>query len=436
MSIELRAAPTPQAAGPGRAQYPIVHVLLLLLLLAGVGVLLVRGERTYSNLSSSISARAAEVRQVASKLKAAGANEQAAMLYADYLNADGILPSDHAAIAFSLGELQLERGRFQAALRWYYEAQMQLERISGNDRASLKEEVNRKVVYTLERMGKSHAAREALKASVALGAGQSSRSHGVADPIVAQVGAKTVYRSDIQRAYDELPDAMKQQSGEGMTGFAKQYVAELLMRRKAEKLGYDRDPEVLRQLNDVMRRLMVSKFVQEEVVAKQELNEADVATYFTANRARYDTPPALKLSVAQVKTEAIADTLMHARGVDFTALVKKHSVLASKEQGGRLPVWITPGQTIVDGLSAIDLTRIFSALKGAVLKAKSAGMWVVVRVDDRREPKPASLQEATMAKRVQRDYLHYKTQMAYMKMVDSELRSPDVKLHLDVLGEE
>lgn len=441
MSFDLRPAPQTRqgdgAQGRGGA-LAWLQLAVLVALLAGVAILLWRSAEPTAGPAAPLSGRAAQVRLVAAKLKAAGADHQAALLYGEYLETPGLAATDRAAIAFSLAETQLEQGQYQAALRWYYVAQIQLKELTaaGQGNASLHEEVNRKVVHALERLGRTHAARQALKASVSLGAGQAIGAGAVADAIVAEVGARTVYRSDVLRAYDELPERVKEQLGHRLPEFAKQYVAEHLLRRKAEKLGYDRDAEVLRQLDGVRRRLMVSKFIQQEVVAQQRVEPADVANYFAANRARYDTPAAIQVRVAVVDDKTLADRLLKAGAATFEAGVAKYSRHPSKAQGGQLPGWFSSRRPVVEGLKPADQRRLLAAAPGALLQAPVAGGWLVALISDRRDAVARTMAEEAVSKRVHDDYLQYKTQAAYMQMVETELRSPDVKLHLDVLEDE
>jgi hypothetical protein len=80
-------------------------------------------------------------------------------------------------------------------------------------------------------------------------------------------------------------------STEARTRFLEQYVADELLWRKAIKLEYDKDPEVLRRHDELLKQLVVSRFAEREVLSQIEVDEADLRNHFEANRPRF-TPPA------------------------------------------------------------------------------------------------------------------------------------------------
>lgn len=247
-----------------------------------------------------------QLRQVASKLKAAGALDEAAELYEDYLQRATDVPAEsRARIAFSLGTTYLDRGRYEQALRWFYEAETLGE---GALSPSLSQEVGRKIVHSLERLGRYQAARAALESQVALPSGENRpsgedgapdsdpvRRDDAADPIAARLGEREIRRSEVEAALDALPPQMAEafNGGEQRADFLRQYVAEQLMYRKAQKLEYDKDPEVRRQVENLMRQLVISRFVEQEVVSRAfgddegSIAEADLETWYRANRERY-----------------------------------------------------------------------------------------------------------------------------------------------------
>jgi tetratricopeptide (TPR) repeat protein len=277
--MELRQPPqTPTLQPPDR----VVRCLLIanLAVVVVIAVLLVQSQTTTSG-DQDVAARQ---RQVASKLKAAGVLDQAAALYEQYLAAADASPEAGAKIAYSIATTYQQRGDYARALRWFYEAE-----ILGP--GNLSDEVSQKIVSCLERLGRHHAAQSALDARVQLDTDEAQRATD--DPVVARIGDEEIHRSDIQRALDDLPPELAASFDEPSKRpeFLKNHVAEELLWRKATKLEYDRDPEVLNAHAAMLRQLAVSKFVEREVVGKIEVDEADLKTYFEANRDRYAEPP-------------------------------------------------------------------------------------------------------------------------------------------------
>ena len=270
--MDLRPPPSTVPRHTGTSLPTALAALQLLLTLALVGFV---WWRTTPRVEAPHGER---LRTVAGKLQAAGALEEAATLYSDYLANNDVPVATRARVAYGLGKLYIDAGQYQHALRWLYDAET-LDPVGDNP------EVGKKIVHVLERLGRTHAAKAALAAHVTLG---EDVKHAADDPVVATIGDTDVYASAIQRALDDLPpDLAKSFAGSQKEAFLRKYVADILTLRKAEKLEYDRDPELLRRIEALRRQLVVGLFVEKEVRAKISLSETDVENYFAANKERY-----------------------------------------------------------------------------------------------------------------------------------------------------
>ncbi len=297
--MELREPPRPT---PQPAVDSTVRRLLLvnLMLLGGLGAWLLLRPAADPRPAS-----AEHRRQVAGKLKAAGVLDEAAELYEQYLLADDAPADSRGRIAYSLGTTYLERGRYEKALRWFYEA----ESLGVGD---LSDELGAKIVHALERLGRYHAAQAALGARVSLEPEPARHPDG--DPVVATIDGTEIRRSELDRALEDLPPELARgfASPQARGEFLKKYVADELLWRKATKLQYDQRPEVRRQHAALLRQLTVGRFVEQEVLGKIEVDEADLRNYFEANRARYTPaekegqpaePPSFEQARAQVERD-------------------------------------------------------------------------------------------------------------------------------------
>jgi tetratricopeptide (TPR) repeat protein len=220
-------------------------------------------------------------REVAGKLKAAGALDEAAALYEQYLGSTSAPVATRASIAYSLGTTYMDRGRYERALRWLYEAEVL-------DSGELSPELGQKIVHSLERMGRYHSAQAALDSRVQFAPQKTERPAD--DPVVARIGESEIHRSDVERALDDLPPDLARSlaAPEAQQEFLRKFVADELLWRKASKLEYPDDPEVRRRHAALLKELVVGKFVEREILAKIEVDEADLRTYFEANRQRYE----------------------------------------------------------------------------------------------------------------------------------------------------
>ncbi len=277
--MELREPPRPPIV-----QRPdnVVRSMLAAILLVLLGLV----AWTVLRPSSAPDSAPERSRELATRLKAAGAIDEAAEHFERYLEDADLAPAERARVAYSLGSTLLEEGDYEGALRWFYEADL-----TGS--GELSEELGRKIVHTLERLGRFHAAQSALESRVRLeDASLDPIQRPVGDPVVARIGDETIHRSDVERALDRLPPELARtvRTPADRQEFARQFVAEELLWRKARKLEYDRDEEVLRRHESALKQLAVSRLVEDEVAAKIQVDEADLRNFFAANAARYQRP--------------------------------------------------------------------------------------------------------------------------------------------------
>ena len=269
--MELRPPPISTPPPPARRG---LYVLLLanLVLVAAVGLAV--WLRTASGPGDDPERR----RAVAAKLQAAGALDEAAEEWAAYLALADEPAEARAAIAYSLGDTLLEAGRYEAALRWFYEA----ETLGAGELAT---ELGERIVHCLERLGRHHAAEAAMGASVAMPAAGGNGE----DPVLARIGSEQIRRSRLEQALDDGPPELRAAWSDPAQRpeLLQRYVAEELVWRRARKLELDDDPQVRRRHAELLKQLVVAEYVRRELVAKIQVDETDLRAWHQANLSRY-----------------------------------------------------------------------------------------------------------------------------------------------------
>lgn len=288
--MELREPPMKKdQPGGGRLAWWLALQVVLVALVAVIAFVALRGRGGETTDTTSL-------REVASKLRAAGALEESARVLDEYLSRTPPEAERYASMAYTLGDTYLDLGEAEKALRWFYAAE-------GADDGTLGEGIARKIVHCLEQLGRFHAAQAALDSRVRMRSDSVDAENGKAelkragdDPVVARLGEDEIHRSEVEGAMDDLPPQAAQslRTPEARRQFLQQYVAEELLWRKAKKLEYDRKPEVKRQLDRIWRQLATSKFVEDEIVAGIKVDESDLKNYFAANRDSFRSPDAAK----------------------------------------------------------------------------------------------------------------------------------------------
>ena len=271
--MELRPPPVSvPPPPPPRGLYVLLGANLALVAAVALGVWL----RPAATPAADDSARR---RQVAAKLQAAGALDEAADEWARYLEGAGRPAEELAGIAYSLGDTLLEAGRYERALRWFYEAE-------SLGAGALADELSQRIVHCLERLGRHHAAEAAMGARVAIAP---ATGNDEADPVVARIGSDEIRRSRLERALDGGPPELRRAWSDAAQReeLLRRYVAEELVWRRALKLELDDDPEVRRRHAELLKQLVVAEFVERELLAKIQADESDLRIWYQANQSRY-----------------------------------------------------------------------------------------------------------------------------------------------------
>ncbi len=318
--IDLRPPPRGPSPPPRAGWLGVVAILNFVALL-GLGVFLVQGG-AHETSADEIERQ----REVASRLLAAGAVDQAADLYGSYLLAADPDPDTRARVAYSLGAAYLDSGRYEDGLRWLYEAEVVG---AGN----LDEEVGRKVVRALERMGKTHAAEAALASRTKLQDPAPTAAHSSDDPVVARIGEQSFYASELDRALEALPPEASRnlEANGGRQAFLQHFVAQELLFRKARKQEVDRDPEVRQLQESIFKQVVVSRFLESEISSKIQVSRTALESYFLAHRDRYQAEGQEEVTLEQAAPAVERDLRMQETQEAYERLVADELAAAEVE---------------------------------------------------------------------------------------------------------
>ena len=132
------------------------------------------------------------------------------------------------------------------------------------------------------------------------------------------------------RAYVNAPDRKRQ--------FVENLVLNDLLFQEGQSAGYDKDPDIDRQVADLRKRLVVQK-VMRKYQAPPEISDQQAQEYYEANRQLYSGMQ-VRASHILVKDEATAKALsteLRAHPEKFAELAKEKSTdTASAQKGGDL----------------------------------------------------------------------------------------------------
>lgn len=163
------------------------------------------------------------------------------------------------------------------------------------------------------------------------------------DPVVIAAGDVSIRQSEFESAVKTLPPEYSQfASGPGKRQFAEDYLRMKMLAAQGMKVGLDKDPEVIRQMN-LMRENLVANAQLSRIEKSITVSDADLQKAYDANKREYETVKARHILIAfkgspvplaagkkerteeeaKAKAEALRKQIVG--GKDFAEVAKKES---------------------------------------------------------------------------------------------------------------
>lgn len=163
------------------------------------------------------------------------------------------------------------------------------------------------------------------------------------DPVVIAAGDVSIRQSEFESAVKTLPPEYSQfASGPGKRQFAEDYLRMKMLAAQGMKVGLDKDPEVIRQMN-LMRENLVANAQLSRIEKSITVSDADLQKAYDANKREYETVKARHILIAfkgspvplaagkkelteeEAKAKAAALRKQIVGGKDFAEVAKKES---------------------------------------------------------------------------------------------------------------
>lgn len=254
------------------------------------------------------------------------------------------------------------------------------------------------------------------------------------NPVLGKVGDFTLREADVERIISYQSPQLQKQLQDNPQQRA-QLVEQLLLKKavadRARKEGFDRKPEVKEQLSYVINDFLAQQYVTKVVTANVEVTDEAMKAYYKEHEKDFQLPEEAKVrhifvavakdatpeakAKAREKIEGVLARLQ--KGEDFAKLAAELSEdSASAAKGGEVGT-ISPGGN-VEAFEKAAFSLKAGEMSGVV--ETPYGLHVI-RVDERRAPRLASLDEA-------REYIR--------KQLRGELEQKKAQEFLERLGKE
>ncbi len=211
------------------------------------------------------------------------------------------------------------------------------------------------------------------------------------DTVVAVVNGSKVTRADVIASAENLPDQYRAQLDLIFPALIERQVDLTLLTDEGRKQNLQDDPEVKAQIaratDDALRNALLRNHIE------KGLTEAAIKARY--DRFAQELPPKSEVRASHILVEneedAKAIIVELEGGADFATLAKSKSKDPSAAQNGGDLGYFTAEQMVPEFSQAA-----FALDKGAIAKApvKSQFGWHVIKVEDKREGQPPTLEEA------------------------------------------
>jgi tetratricopeptide (TPR) repeat protein len=229
-----------------------------------------------SACSGDRSERIERHKRLASELDNNGLHLAAIEEYEKVLDFDGLTDRQRGNINYLIGRLHFEDLKdYTNAAAYYIKAR------EYDPDGSFATEATRNLIASLEKQGKVLDARRQLGQAVDI-----DHRAGDDDVVVARIGGRDIWLSEIDDRIQLLPNEYQTQllNRQAKIQYIHQYVGVELLYNAAVRENYPADPSLQRQKEQMVKRLVVDRFVADKVMTDTQIDSVDVRNFYNANR--------------------------------------------------------------------------------------------------------------------------------------------------------
>ncbi len=328
--------------------------------------------------------------------------------YEEYMRTASLTPPERAKICYNVAKLAVDAGKYDMALPYLYQSEFL------DPNSDLKDEINKKVVLCLDKLGRTVDLRHELRKRTDVKRTAADVKPG--ETVLAECAGEIVTNRDLEMEIEKLPPAARDtfSTPEKKADLLKNIVAERLLLDKARRLELDKTPEIQDQLAKQLDAMIVQKLISDEVQASVKVTPEDVERFYKAEIDQFKEPASAEVQVAKADSEDGAKAIKDFPEKPVTAI-----------KGGRVP-----GAT--EKITAPD--ALFTAEPGGTVgPVQGEKSWYVFKVVSKKEERIPPFEE--VKDRATRAFQMRKEQEKVGAIIDETLQARDVHLYPERLKE-
>ena len=382
----------------------IVTLGIIILLIIGV-LFFIRNISGYTNCSQ-LSAWTDKLQlEYANLLLSKGLNTDAAQALGAYIEKAHTDNKDLASICNKLGNIYMDLKEYEKALASFYKSELL------DPNSNYKQDMNQKIVESLENLGLSQQAKYELESRTAINSsGQKSGT------IVARIGKREITSEEVDMALNRSPGRVRQgvNNDEARLKFIKNYVATEVLYARGKKLGLDKNTKVRDAVDDFKKQFVLQELLQNEVNQELKITPEDISLYYNANKDKYIIPERVKVSFLELNGSFKSD---------------EASTKLKQGKGEKIKQWINSNSISLPniGESKEAIENILKQKKGSVVNpVKIKGKTYIFIIDEKEPKKERSLEE--VKSQVENEYRMHKQQEIVKSLLNKELEQQEVEI--------
>lgn len=173
---------------------------------------------------------------------------------------------------------------------------------------------------------------------------------GLTDKVILRVGDSSLTQKQLEERIATLPPQYQEyySSADGKKILIDSIKKEFLVYEMARKDKYDTNKDVLAQLENIKKQVMVAQYLQDSIEKKISISNKDTKKYFDDNKEVFKKDEQVKARHILVATEKEANEIIEKlnKGESFQSLAREYSMdPGSKVNGGDLG-WFAKGQMV------------------------------------------------------------------------------------------
>jgi len=260
----------------GKALFVIAALTLAVAVASLAGILMV-----YSTVPERLPQdMVADAKRMAGELVDNNLPEAAIEEYRKALTQGALTPEQRGAIHYLIGNLYFEDiGDYEKAAAEYIRAR------ALDEEASYTAEAGKKLIASLEKMGRQLAARRELDRQASIEPDTSEP----AGKIVARVGSDDITVAEFNRFLESVPPSMLENPSD--PGKKRQLLDQMIGREliyhAALREGLDKNATVQKDLRELEKEVIIQYYTREKIAPTVRPDSAELMLYFNANKDKY-----------------------------------------------------------------------------------------------------------------------------------------------------